>query len=275
MPDLEPTREQRTRERLTSLETRLAGQEAELNRLRRDARVPARPRSLSRRMAMGARSVALILTLFIGVPIVLASDQFADVPVGVHHDDINKLATAGITVGCGVDVNDNPLFCPGQPVSREQMATFMVRGLPRVATASWPGVRIAGVEPIATASLSIDTGVPPSATESTGFLKIDASVWVRSGADCVVRLFGTVQQNGLVVANVPSAGSAYSRNPVSGDISVSATRVVEVGSGTYAVYVNVRGHNPSDANESCSATVNGDVTALYVPFDGDANNRGP
>ena len=47
-----------------------------------------------------------------------------DVAGGVHSGSIDALAAAGITAGCGVD----PLrFCPDEPVSRGQMATFISR----------------------------------------------------------------------------------------------------------------------------------------------------
>ncbi len=46
---------------------------------------------------------------------------------GVFEDSINRLAAAGITKGCNPPANN--LFCPQQPVLREQMATFLMRGL--------------------------------------------------------------------------------------------------------------------------------------------------
>ena len=45
-------------------------------------------------------------------------------PGGVHSGSIDALAAAGITAGC----SDDPLrFCPGDPVTRGQMATFLAR----------------------------------------------------------------------------------------------------------------------------------------------------
>jgi hypothetical protein len=53
---------------------------------------------------------------------------FTDVPASsTFAGDIAKLATAGITRGCNPPANDR--FCPKSPVSREQMAAFLVRGL--------------------------------------------------------------------------------------------------------------------------------------------------
>ncbi|MPZ53756.1 MAG: MBL fold metallo-hydrolase [Acidimicrobiia bacterium] len=58
-----------------------------------------------------------------------SGDQgFIDVG-GVHADDVNSLATAGITRGCNPPTNDR--FCPDDPVSRAQMTAFLRRGLTR------------------------------------------------------------------------------------------------------------------------------------------------
>lgn len=64
---------------------------------------------------------------------------FADVPPdSTFSEDIGRLATAGITRGCNPPANDE--FCPGDPVSREQMAAFLVRGL-GLSTEGHPGFR--------------------------------------------------------------------------------------------------------------------------------------
>ncbi|MDJ0924822.1 MAG: S-layer homology domain-containing protein [Acidimicrobiia bacterium] len=58
----------------------------------------------------------------------LPPSGFRDVPPGhLFETDITWLASAGITQGCNPPIND--LFCPDQPVSRQQMATFLVRAL--------------------------------------------------------------------------------------------------------------------------------------------------
>ena len=50
---------------------------------------------------------------------------FSDVSSdNVHGADIAALAAAGITKGCGPDS-----FCPTEVVTREQMASFLVRAL--------------------------------------------------------------------------------------------------------------------------------------------------
>jgi subtilisin family serine protease len=57
-----------------------------------------------------------------------ATPTFADVPAGTtFFGYIERLFEQGITQGCGVNGSGQPLFCPTQPVPREQMAAFLVR----------------------------------------------------------------------------------------------------------------------------------------------------
>ncbi len=55
------------------------------------------------------------------------SSVFVDTVGSVFRDDIERLAAAGITKGCNPPVNDR--FCPEDPVTRGQMAAFLVRAL--------------------------------------------------------------------------------------------------------------------------------------------------
>jgi hypothetical protein len=67
------------------------------------------------------------LAVLIATPLaVVAADAFTDVPdSNVFHDDIAWLADANVTRGCNPP--DNTEFCPGDNVTREQMAAFMRR----------------------------------------------------------------------------------------------------------------------------------------------------
>ncbi len=51
-------------------------------------------------------------------------DFFSDDESSEFGDDINRLAAAGITAGCTASS-----YCPGEPVTRGQMAAFLARGL--------------------------------------------------------------------------------------------------------------------------------------------------
>ncbi|MGH2358095.1 MAG: S8 family serine peptidase, partial [Candidatus Limnocylindria bacterium] len=57
------------------------------------------------------------------------SDYFTDDDASPHQADINRLAASGITGGCAAG-----RFCPTATVSREQMASFLVRALHLPAT---------------------------------------------------------------------------------------------------------------------------------------------
>lgn len=57
-----------------------------------------------------------------------APNLFADGSgAGPHIDDVGALAAAGVTRGCNPPDNDR--YCPEAPVTRAQMATFLVRSL--------------------------------------------------------------------------------------------------------------------------------------------------
>ncbi len=56
-----------------------------------------------------------------------AVSSFVDVD-GVHEADVGALAAAGITKGCN-PAEGNTRFCPKDPVTREQMASFLTRAL--------------------------------------------------------------------------------------------------------------------------------------------------
>jgi len=55
------------------------------------------------------------------------NDKFDDVDGSVFEADINAIAQVGITRGCNPPANDH--FCPSQPVTRGEMATFIMRSM--------------------------------------------------------------------------------------------------------------------------------------------------
>lgn len=56
-----------------------------------------------------------------------SADQFTDDDTSVFEGDIDAIFEAGITQGCNPP--DNDLFCPEDPVTRGQMASFLARAL--------------------------------------------------------------------------------------------------------------------------------------------------
>ncbi|MFP4311703.1 MAG: S-layer homology domain-containing protein, partial [Nitriliruptoraceae bacterium] len=78
---------------------------------------PGEPVSRTQMAAFLARALDLRAT---------SGVRFDDIPTDASGvTDIDRLATAGITRGCDAD---GRRFCPGQPVTRAQMAAFLVRG---------------------------------------------------------------------------------------------------------------------------------------------------
>ena len=66
--------------------------------------------------------MAAFLTAALDLP--PGPDAFTDDEGSPHEDAINAIAAAGITSGCS---GDGSMFCPNDPVSRAQMATFLTK----------------------------------------------------------------------------------------------------------------------------------------------------
>ena len=121
--------------------------------------------SLAQRRGLGALMVAAALatTVATGNPAVAVglSGAFTDDDGSVHEADINAIAEAGITTGCGPN-----FYCPALTVTRDQMATFLARALDLESVASGPFSDTAGnihagnINAIATAGVT--TGCTPS-----------------------------------------------------------------------------------------------------------------
>jgi len=79
-------------------------------------------------MTRSKLTMLLALAVLVGLipTAVLASHSFTDVPdSNIFHDDIAWLADSGVTKGCNPPANTE--FCPGDNVTREQMAAFLHR----------------------------------------------------------------------------------------------------------------------------------------------------
>lgn len=72
---------------------------------------------------MSRAEVAAFVTRSLALPSAV-DDHFADDAASVFQTDINALAAAGITRGCGAGV-----FCPNVRASRSEAATFVVRAM--------------------------------------------------------------------------------------------------------------------------------------------------
>jgi hypothetical protein len=71
--------------------------------------------------------MAAFLVRAFGYADVGEGNWFTDDDGSVFQADIDKLRVAGVTLGCNPP--DNTLFCPEDPVRRDQMASFLTRAL--------------------------------------------------------------------------------------------------------------------------------------------------
>jgi Tol biopolymer transport system component len=69
--------------------------------------------------------MAAFLVRALGLTDDSGGDLYVDDNGSVFEGDIDKMGTAGITRGCNPPVNDR--YCPGEPVTRGQMAAFLAR----------------------------------------------------------------------------------------------------------------------------------------------------
>jgi hypothetical protein len=67
--------------------------------------------------------MASFIARALGLP-ASTTNWFSDDAGNQHEPNINRIATAGVTLGCGAGI-----YCPSSAVSREQMASFLARAL--------------------------------------------------------------------------------------------------------------------------------------------------
>lgn len=212
---------------------------------------------LSSRSRRLMSTIALIFALAIPA-VVLASDQFGDVPnSNPFHDDISAIALAGITTGCG-----GGNFCPTGTLTRQQEAAFIHRASGRVGADDAFGLAVAPATDVAVAALTITTGLPGGTVAgANGFLKIDGTVslyeTVADGCDC----FASIR---VFVDGVADSAETfvYLDNNASYQLSSGAvSAMVPVTSGTKTVQLVVNEYVGSETLAAYSS-----LTALYVPF---------
>ena len=91
------------------------------------------------------------------------TDFFADDDGSTFEDNINRVAAAGITLGCG-----NGMYCPNSTVTRGQMAAFLSRALSLTTQLDDPFTDDDGsifeddIEKIAAAGITLGCGLPGS-----------------------------------------------------------------------------------------------------------------
>ena len=69
-------------------------------------------------------AVTLLLVVALALP--SSAGTFTDTDGNLHEENIERLVDMGVAEGCD---DDPPRFCPGHPIFRGQMATFLARAL--------------------------------------------------------------------------------------------------------------------------------------------------
>lgn len=244
---------------------RLARLEAEIAALRQsaDARRPLwRPRlGSTRRRTVASLLLVLLLTLSATAG-VYAIDRFSDVPTAhFAHDDINAIADAGITAGCG-----GTNYCPESAVTRGQMAAFLHRSLGRAGRTHVQTATLGSTANVAVASVSVTVpGAAGSTVPTNGFVLVHAvgtpDVTSVSGCPCSVRMRVSDPAGGssfYMAENLASSGYY-------GNLSNTYLFAVSAVPGTIRQF-NVDAFFRTDNFGSVNAVLWVDATALWVPF---------
>lgn len=201
---------------------------------------PGRPRARRARLLAGA-VIALALVL---PATALASHVFSDVPTSMSgHAAIEAVSDARITVGCTATT-----YCPTAPVTREQMAIFLQRALPRIAGAQdLSPSQLSGVEATQNAIVLRVGGV----SGGTQFVKADVSftadVTDATGCPCTMSVyittstgersegtFTTVEGEGFESGNATLTFPA----PTGSDVTIEATARL-IGDGEVDFYADM------------------------------------
>ena len=258
MPNGELRRAHEAIERIDALERELRTLRAAI------APLPSAPTRRSSRLRRAGAALAMAI-LIVGLPLVtLASDTFTDVPnTNTFHAQINAIALAGITTGCGPGV-----YCPADPVTREQMAGFMHRGFGRVAGDTGSSIAIPPATLVTVAETTISPGIPGGAVPgANGFLLVNGSVTVYEGDpdNCICSIALRVYVNNVAVSGTLYVFLPESTVFESGSTSISV--VVPVTAGVKNVALRV---NEYQGTESLVGYAS--MTALYVPFSGNGTD---
>lgn len=246
--------DQTTNERLARLEAEVTA--FRLARTRRPAWLPRL--ASTRQRVLAALLMVLLVTMSVTAG-VYASDRFSDVPTShFAHGDINAIAAAGITAGCG-----GTNYCPDQDVTRGQMAAFLHRALGR-AGRTHVSTATLGTTPVAVTSVGLTVpGATGSTATTNGFVLVNAAATPNVGTGCpcgvAMRVSDPVssQASWYHVEVVSNQAFGYS-----GNIAVDYLFPVSALPGTVRQF-NVDAYVFSGTGDVAMFV---DATALWVPF---------
>lgn len=196
---------------------------------------PGMPRRRRARLA----TVALLAMSLVLPAAVVASHLFTDVPTSMTgHAAIEAVADARITVGCSATT-----YCPAAPVTREQMALFLQRALPRIAGAQDLVAEQVTTDETTQNSIVLRMGGTSGGTQ---FVKADVSFTAEvvdaTGCPCKVFVYITTNtgltSEGTVIsldsAGFESGNATLSFPAATGtNVTINATAALEGGGEVY------------------------------------------
>ena len=196
-----------------------------------------RPRT--RRLAIAGALLALMIPAT-----VLANHIFTDVPTTMSgHAAIEAVYDARITGGCTATT-----YCPTAPVTREQMAIFLQRALPRIAGAQ-------DIDPLQLTATEVEqnrvTLKVGGVSGGTQFIKADVSFTAEvadaTGCPCTIFVYittSTGESSEGTVVSVDSDGFESGNAtltfdaPTNGNVVIKATALME-GPGEVYLYTDM------------------------------------
>jgi len=210
-----------------------------------------------RRWRWPTRLAVLLLALALPA-MVAANDVFTDVPTSSSfHAVINQVKTAGFTAGCTATT-----YCPNEPVTRAQMAAFLVRAAGRMDYQTITDLAPVADQPFASVTIKTE-GKAQILANATFYANI-----VRGGSNfypCQARTYIAIDDV------IDQSSYAYDVADVTPTVTGSLTEqigqqsVKVVNGGTHVVELFYDGVIVG----SCGVTVGkGYLTAMAVPFDG-------
>jgi hypothetical protein len=210
-------------------------------------------------------ALSVVLAILVPAGALAVVQLFADVPPSnPFFTNIQDLALSGVTSGCG-----GGNYCPTDPVTREQMAAFLNRGLGRVAYTDLSPLAIPTAETPTWKSFTITTGLPGSTVSGAKqFIKADADITVSltsaTGCPCTFR-------GALFVTGVGYMVGRYT------DVTLTTVGELKVLAMTGAVGVTTIGSKTVEVrmfriSGSGAADGYGNATAIVLPFGSTGSN---
>jgi hypothetical protein len=221
----------------------------------------ARATKGARRHVSRRRLAVLLIAVSLAAPaVVLASHRFTDVPTtNTFHNQISILADAGITRGCNPPANT--LYCPADPVRRDQMAAFIIRSAGRMTQTAFDFPAVVDGSPFASLTVKTEGRAWIDARAAFYFLTNETLTTPDFPCENAVDIF----IDGMNDFNARVWGRANA-NPATADW------VVTPAAGEWAIAVDAGTHTVqlrwAEGSGSCDMSVGrGTFSAEVVPFD--------